>query len=182
MHAVSTLTSLVLAAALAVGAPAYAADDDAEFVKEAASSSHLEVELGNHAAEHASSPAVRAFGRRMAEDHGKAAKELEDLARSQGLSYPTAASEDHQEEINKLMKLSGSEFDRKYMELMVEEHEEDLEELREQADGDSQVARWAARTAPTIEAHLAEARRVQEQLESRGESGSAKERESSMDR
>src|SRR5213594_3757980 len=53
---------------------------DANFIKEAAQSGMMEVQLGKFASEKASNDQVKEFGRRMEQDHSKANDELKKLA------------------------------------------------------------------------------------------------------
>ena len=66
----------------------------------------------------------------------------------------------HQEMVSKLSALSGAEFDRKYMEHMVKDHEKDVAAFeRESTKGsDSDIKAWAAKTLPTLREHLQMAR------------------------
>jgi putative membrane protein len=59
--------------------------------------------------------------------------------------------------IDKLNKLSGSDFDREYVKAMVNDHEADVGDFRRQSkreSGDPDVKRFAAATLPTLESHL----------------------------
>jgi putative membrane protein len=166
------VAGLAASALLALGAPALAAEPDARFVEEAASGGMLEVQLGKYAAEHAADADVRAFGERMARDHGKANQELKTVAQGAGLTVPTQMSEDHRGQLEDLTKLRGADFDKAYMDAMVEDHEDDVDAFRAQAEEKkSAIDSWAAKTVPTLEAHLAEAKRVAEQVGARGETG-----------
>jgi putative membrane protein len=161
------LTGIAAAAAiLAAGAPAWGAAADADFVKAAASGGKMEVELGRYAAKHAQDAEVRSFGERMAADHGKANQELETVARGAGHPVPAQMTAEHRDEVQKLTKLEGAEFDEAYMDAMAKDHEHDVDAFRAQADEKkSDVDRWAARTLPTLEQHLAHAKRVAEKVE-----------------
>jgi putative membrane protein len=173
MHHPRTFVWLAAAAGLALGAPALAQDgDDGEFVKKAASGGMLEVELGRHAAQNASNAEVRAFGQRMVTDHGAANRELEGIARREGLAVPTQMEEEHREMADNLKKLRGAELDRAYMSAMVRDHDHDVDEFQEQAEqAKSEVDRWAARTLPTLQAHLAQAEQLSERIEDAAETG-----------
>ncbi len=57
---------------------------DTKFVLEAANGGMAEVSLGKLAAEKATSPDVKQFGQRMADDHSKANEELKALASQEG--------------------------------------------------------------------------------------------------
>ena len=121
----STTVSLLAASfGFAVSLPAAAADSDAEFVKKAASAGMMEVALGKHAQTHGEHPDVRAFGKRMVDDHTKAARELEQVAMGEGIAVPKAMSEHDREETDELVAKRGAEFDDDYMDDMVDGHEE----------------------------------------------------------
>ena len=160
-------------AGLLLGAPAAgAAMDDADFAKGAASGGMLEVQLGRHVAQHASNPDVRAFGERMVSDHGAANRELEGVAQRVGLTLPSEMKEEHRETFEKLSALRGAELDTAYMDAMVQDHEHDVDAFREQAEqATSEVDRWAARTLPTLESHLARAEAIAKQIGASARSG-----------
>ncbi len=63
---------------------------DERFVKEAAEGGMLEVELGKLAADKATNDEVKAFGRRMQEDHSKANEELKKIADINNVKLPSA--------------------------------------------------------------------------------------------
>src|SRR5215470_677210 len=59
------------------------------FVREAAGGGLAEVELGQLAQEKGTSEAVKSFGARMVQDHGKAGKELRAIAADKGIQLPS---------------------------------------------------------------------------------------------
>jgi putative membrane protein len=165
-------TVSLLAATVALGAaaiPASAVDSDADFVKKAAAAGMTEVELGKHAAAHAASQDVRAFGKQMAADHAKADTELKAVAKSQGLAVPSQLPADKRKDVDALAKMTGAEFDKAYMDDMVSDHEDVVDAFREQAkEGKTAVDKWAAKTLPTLESHLAHAKPIDQKLEDQG--------------
>jgi putative membrane protein len=64
-----------------------------KFVKEAAEGGLLEVELGKLAVEKANHEQVKAFGRQMQDDHGKANEELKTIAAANGVRFPQSPQE-----------------------------------------------------------------------------------------
>ena len=160
------LRTLGVSAALALAAPAWAADDDGAFVAKAASGGLMEVELGKHAAKNAADPSVREFGERMVSDHGTANPELKTVAQGAGLAVPAQMNDEHRKMVEKLAELRGAEFDQAYMDMMVEDHDNDVDAFRDQAEqGESAIDRWAAKTLPTLEAHLKQAQSVAKRVE-----------------
>lgn len=138
------------------------AASDARFAKNAAEGGMAEVKLGELAEEKAGSEAVKSFGKRMVDDHSKAGEKLKATAQSENIDLPTELKPADQAAYDRLSKLSGTEFDRAYMQMMVKDHEEDVSEFkREAASGRNQALKdFAAQTLPTLEDHLKEARDI----------------------
>lgn len=134
-----------------------------QFLEKAMQGGQAEVMLGQMAAERASDADVKAFGRRMVQDHGKANTELTSLATQKGWTPPVDPLGEHKAAQQKLEKLSGAEFDRAYMQEMVKDHEKDVS-LFEQATRqvqDPELRAFADRTLPTLKQHLEQARSLQ---------------------
>ncbi|PWT92054.1 MAG: DUF305 domain-containing protein [Blastocatellia bacterium] len=128
---------------------------DQDFVNEAAQGGMAEVELGRLAAQKGLSPDVKRFGQRMVTDHSNANTELKQLATRKAITLPTTVSTEQKDELTKLSKLSGAEFDREYMSLMVEDHDKDVAAFQSQAQGasDADIKAWAAKTLPVLKEH-----------------------------
>ena len=137
-----------------------------DFTKEAAQGGMAEVQLGKLAAERAGSAAVKLFGQRMVEDHTKANLELNQLAARKNIALPQALSSKHQATLDKLSKLAGADFDKAYVEAMVEDHEEDVEAFQAQSEkgADPEVRAFAAKTLPTLRDHLSMIKDIQSKL------------------
>jgi putative membrane protein len=142
------------------------ASSDRKFVMEALKGGMAEVELGKLASERAANDGVKQFGKRMADDHGKAGSELMKLAQDKGLTAPSELDSKHARLRNKLAKLSGAEFDRAYVDEMVKDHRQDVKEFRREADKakDPDVKAFAAKTLPTLEDHLKQVEGLQAQV------------------
>lgn len=179
-----TLLTAVMAAAVAL-APAVAlaqspppaekraaadkgkmASGDRKFVLEALKGGMAEVELGKLAAEKASNDAVKQFGQRMVDDHGKAGDELKKLAQDKGIETPTALDGKHQRLRDRLAKLSGPEFDKAYVSEMVKDHRKDVKEFQREAAKakDPDVKSFASKTLPTLQDHLKQIESLQTQV------------------
>jgi len=129
---------------------------DRDFMTKAAIGGMEEVELGRMAAQKGASNDVKQFGQRMVDDHSRAGSELMSLASQKNVTLPTTLDQQHQDDVDRLTKLSGAAFDREYMTMMVKDHTEDVAEFeRESASGsDTDVRAWAGRTVPTLRQHL----------------------------
>lgn len=141
-------------------------EDDSEFAVEAASGGMMEVQLGELAQQKASSQRVKDFGAMMVRDHSKANDELKSLAGMKNVTLPPAPGEDHMEHIKKLSEKSGKEFDKDYMDMMVKDHKEDIDNFEKISNNgqDADLKAFAAKTLPVLRAHLDSAKAVQESL------------------
>ena len=65
-------------------------------------------------------------------------------------------SEQLSKHADELAKLSGTAFDRKFVDLMVENHEKDVKLFKEAADDadDADLKAFAAKQLPTLQKHL----------------------------
>jgi putative membrane protein len=150
--------------------------EDNRFVKRAAAQHLRMVRLGELALERARSEEVRRFARRMVEDHRRASEEARALAERKGLTVATTLSGRSRRAWDRLAGLSGDEFDRAYMRLMVNDHQGDAKTYHKVAgylitdprspffETDEDVKRWAGRMLPMVEEHRRLAERVAGQL------------------
>ena len=141
-------------------------EDDADFMVEAASGGMMEVEAGQLAATKAQNPRVKAFASMMVEDHTKANEELKALASGKSITLPTAVGEDHQKHITELREKSGMDFDKAYMKMMVDDHNDDVEDFQSASNNakDESVKAFAAKTLPVLRMHLDSARAINDAI------------------
>lgn len=130
--------------------------DDRKFMMEAATGGMMEVELGRLAAQQGSSDAVKKFGQRMIDDHSKANEELMQLASTKGVTLPTELDAKHKNEVTKLSKMTGADFDRAYSKMMLSDHVKDVAEFEKQSTkaNDADLRAFTAKTLPTLQEHL----------------------------
>jgi len=129
---------------------------DSEFARKAACGGAAEVALGRLAVEKGSSDAVKQFGQRMVDDHGKANQQLQDIASRKGVSLPAEPTPEEKKGIEKLRGLSGQEFDNEYVNMMTEDHKKDLKAFKQasQSADDADLKSFAASTEPVVKEHL----------------------------
>jgi putative membrane protein len=135
---------------------------DSGFVQMAASGGLAEVQLGKLAQQKATSAEVKQFGQRMVTDHTKANKDLAAAAQKAGITPPTALLPKHQQTADRLGKQSGAEFDKAYMETMVEDHMETVGLFMKEAESGQapELKQLAKQSLPVLEEHLARARKI----------------------
>lgn len=156
---IHTITAAAFASLLAL-TPAFAknqlSSQDSKFIKEAAAGGMMEVELGRIATQKAASADVKSFGQRMVDDHSKANDQLKSIATQKGVTLPTTLPADMQQEMDKMAKLSGAEFDKMYMSHMVKDHKKDVAEFEKESTkaSDSTLKSFVQNTLPTLREHL----------------------------
>lgn len=132
-------------------------EDTNEFAMKAATGGMLEVALGRLAQEKGSSAAVKEFGAMMVMDHTKANDEMKALAAKKNITLPTAMGEEEQKHVNDMMKLSGKDFDQKYVSMMVDDHKDDIDLFTKAAEDDktdADLKAFAVKTLPTLKKHM----------------------------
>ena len=140
--------------------------DDAQFVTEAASGGMMEVELGNYAGTAAKSKGVKDFGAMMVRDHSRMGDELKNLATRKNLVVPQTMGNDQQQMVERLRKKTGAEFDKDYIDMMVNDHKEDIEKFRKEAESgkDADIRALASSALPILQAHLDSAQALQNSM------------------
>ena len=135
--------------------PAMVSDDDKAFATKAAEGGMGEVKLGELAASMAANADVKAFGKRMQTDHGKAGDELKQWATTKGVTLPATLNAETQKTHDELSKKSGAAFDKAYMEDMVKDHDKDVKEFQEASAKvkDPDLKSWIDKTLPVIQDH-----------------------------
>jgi putative membrane protein len=164
------VTTWLLAAAAAAFIPAsgaQSAKQDAlhsaqSFLQRAAERQQAEIALGQLASERAGDRQVKQFGAQMIEDHRKAGAELRQLATKEGVVLPTDLTMNHKDKQEQFSRLSGSEFDRAYIEYMLRDHRKDVKEFERQTKAikDPQVLHWAEGALPLLKKHLRRAQQI----------------------
>lgn len=139
---------------------------DMNFIKEAAIGGLTEVELGRLAESNAQSSEVKQFGARMVQDHSAANQQLIAIATRKGVTPPTQLDEHHTRMRDRLARLRGAEFDRAYMQMMVNDHDQDTKAFRHEAQTgiDHDIRQFARTTLSVIEQHDRIAHQVDESL------------------
>jgi len=140
--------------------------DDKEFVVKAGMAGLAEVQMGNLALQNASNAEVKAFAQRMVTDHSTANAELAHFATAKGVALPSELEGDPEASRRHLMSLSGTAFDKSYMEHMVADHEKAVADFDKASTSasDRDLKTWAGKTLPTLKEHLELAKSVARKL------------------
>jgi putative membrane protein len=163
------LVSLFVCGLMAVGALAAEkglTSAEKSFMKNAASSGEMEVQLGKLAQQNGSSQAVKDFGKKMETDHTAANDQLKSLASQNNVQLPAQLERKHKSMVDKLSKLSGDKFDKTYMAGMVKDHEKDIKMFKAASKKAKEPAlkQFIDSTLPTLEQHLDLAKQTAKQV------------------
>lgn len=141
-------------------------EDDAEFAVKAADSGLAEVNASKVAQEKAQDQRVKDFAAMMIEDHTKANEELKALASSKNITLPTAPGEPHVKNVADLNSYTGADFDKEYMDLMVDDHQKAVNLFEDAAEDveDPDLRAFAAKTLPSLQKHLEHAKTLRDAL------------------
>jgi putative membrane protein len=139
--------------------------DAQQFVNDLGSGNMTEIDLGRLAQQKAASPEVKAFGEMLVRDHTKALDALKQAATQQNLQVPAMVNEKHRELRDRLSILTGSEFDRAYIDAMVDAHEATVKKLEDRKDaGADALSQFASTILPTVQQHLEQAKQIRGKL------------------
>jgi putative membrane protein len=130
--------------------------EDVDFATEAASGGMAEVELGKLAQQKGQNKRVKRFGAMMVMDHSKTNDKLAALAITKKITLPNAPNAAGQKIIDELSKLSGKDFDKAYVDDMIDDHKNDIKafERATKICRDPDIKAFAAKTLPRLKAHL----------------------------
>lgn len=142
------------------------ASADQNFVQEAMSAGAAEVQLGKLALERSSNASVRSFAQRMVNDHQAATEKLKQAVGSDASKYSAMNSPSSPPMADNLKSLSGSDFDKAYIKMMVQDHSKVVKKFEEQAQSGQNAAlrTYARDTLPTLREHLKMAQSVASEL------------------
>jgi putative membrane protein len=137
---------------------------DRKFIQDAAEGGMFEVQIAQLAASKATNPDVKSLATTLVNDHTNANNELIQLANSKKVEVPAAPPRGKRKDIEDLGKLSGSEFDRRFLrEVGIKDHEKDIKKFEKASEKakDRDLKAWIDKTLPKLREHLATAQKLQ---------------------
>ena len=135
---------------------------DEDFIKDVAQASQVEIESSKLAVAKASNPEVKAFAEKLVKEHTEASAELMALVHSKNAMWSAddpgmkAKKQKHES----LQRLTGAEFDKEYLEDMINDHEAAMALFGKQSamGKDAAIKAFADKTLPALRDHLKMAR------------------------
>ncbi len=130
---------------------------DKKFLRDSGMDNNFEIQASQVAAQKASDPQVKDFAQKLVTDHTQLSNDLSSMASSQGMTLSsTSLEKKDRKELDHLNKLSGKDFDQRYMKDMVRDHKEDIKSFKaeSQKGTDPQLQNWASDHISALQGHL----------------------------
>ena len=143
--------------------------EDSDFMVKAANAGLAEVEMGNVAQQNAADQQVKDFASKMVRDHTQANTELKTIATTKNVTVPETSDDHHKKMLTDLSGKTGLDFDKEYMRMMVEDHDDAVGMFERAAENanDPDVRAFAAKTLPVLRQHQEEAKNIHEAIKDR---------------
>jgi putative membrane protein len=131
---------------------------DQAYLRDIANSNLAEIEVSKLAMEKSQDDKIKAYAKKMVDDHTKAQQEVEKFAQAKNVSLPDAPDKRHQKLVRKLEGLSGESFDRVYIaQAGYSDHKHtdiNLKRIQRRAT-DPDLKALAGKLLPEVDKHLA---------------------------
>ncbi|BAU55831.1 DUF4142 domain-containing protein [Mucilaginibacter gotjawali] len=141
-------------------------EDASKFLVKNYESGIYEIQLSELAATNALDPDVKNLAINMVAAHKAINSRISAIAASANFLLPAALNADHQKSLRDLGKLTGADFDKKYINTIVSGHENAVSDYKDAyknlSEGDTRT--FAGETLPKIEDHLAMAKKVKDRI------------------
>lgn len=138
---------------------------DREFMQKAAKSNEREVELARMAQDRAQNVKVRDYAEQLEGDHSGALDDLRELARERSVTLETAPPAEKASMTDRLNAAGTRQFDRAYLELMVENHQKGIGEFeRMQSTAKGELKEFIDEKLPVMREHLQKAEELLKDL------------------
>jgi putative membrane protein len=162
MKTLGIFGAVLLTALSGVANAAGESPESGEILSKLHQSNLKEVEAGKLAQDKAQSKAVRDYGKMLVTDHQAADKKVVALAKQLKVELPETAGPDAR--LDEVKQATGAAFDQKFVQAMVEDHRQDVDEAKEARDKttDPKVKKLLTAIIPKLEHHLETAQKLAE--------------------
>jgi putative membrane protein len=141
-------------------------EDASKFLVKNYEAGLYEIQLSQLAATNGLDADVKNLAANMVAAHTAINASMSAIAASANFVLPAAIDADHQKDLQDMGKLTGADFDKKYINTIVDGHEKAVSDFKDayknMSPGDTKD--FAAATLPKIQNHLAMAKKVQDRI------------------
>ena len=137
-----------------------------EFASKATIGGMTEVEMGKLAESNGGNADVKEYGKMLQKDHAAANNDLRSIADAEKITLPTAIDEKHSDNIKDMSSKKGADFDKAFIPMMIEDHENDIAEFKEAATSNpsQKIKDFASKALPTLQKHLDKAKMIKSKM------------------
>ncbi|MDB5018229.1 MAG: hypothetical protein JWQ84_3061 [Mucilaginibacter sp.] len=141
-------------------------EDASKFLVKSYESGMFEIQLSQLAASNALDGDVKNLAAKLVTDHTAINAKISAIAASANFALPNKVNSDHQKDLQDMAKLTGADFDKKYMSTIVSGHEKSVNNYKDAYKNlaASDTKNFAGQTLPKIEDHLAMAKKVKDRI------------------
>lgn len=128
---------------------------------------HLaEINMARLAQQKSQNKDVKNYAEMIVSDHERALERLTDLMNDKHIPQTRNLAPDVKQDIDRMSRLSGDEFDREFVNMMVADHQKAVELFREQANiaMNPDIKDYVNDMIPKLEKHLQKAQELQSKL------------------
>lgn len=146
--------------------PAQVTEDDTEFAVMAADAGMAEVELGKLALSKSSNADVKKYAQMMVDDHTVANNKLMTIASSKQITLPASMSDKHKKHAEDMSKMTGKDFDKHYIDMMVDDHGEVVDAFKKEDENtkDAELKNFTSETLPILMKHHDQAKALKDKM------------------
>ena len=130
--------------------------DDKEFMMSAAHSDQNEIQQSKMALAKGVTGMAKEMANKMITDHTKSTADLKKIAAKKGITLPADMDAEHKAMAPAMQKLSGKEFEQKYMAQMQTDHQKTANTMmaHEKMTKDADLKAFIGKTLPVVQQHL----------------------------
>lgn len=141
-------------------------ENSSTFLVRAANAAMTEMEMVRMTGQTATMQPVKDFAAMLGTEHRNLQSEIKSLAESKKIVLPAAVSNDDQKDINDLAEKTGNNFDKTFMNEMIDRHKEciRLYEGASKDAGDADIKTFANNTLAKLRLHLDSAQALKKRL------------------
>ena len=129
--------------------------DVADLLVKLAEARMTDAQEGWLAVEKGNSHAIKSYGKLIVKDQETLLADLKKLAQKKNVTLPPAISRKNQRGRDRLANESGPDFDAKYIQTAINDHERDIKLFRKaMSSKDADIRAFAEKYFPMVESHL----------------------------
>jgi putative membrane protein len=130
-------------------------DEGSTFIRKGLEAGLTEIKASKIAETNSKNSRIISFAKMMIADHGEAGDELEKIAIKKRVTGGDSVSTEHQKNIDDIATKSGAAFDRAYIQMMVNDHQEAVKLFTGATiDRTADIQNFAKKVLPTLKMHL----------------------------